>query len=117
MRTRTKAICESMRWWWWVRVEVAGHPHPFTTCLALLFREVLPDNNSGVSNNATSAPVPSNPGLRDSAFSSEWSEGVGGGSLPHTSLPCGVFDYYHPPLMLPTPELLCFRHSAFCPPS
>ncbi|XP_040829093.1 linker for activation of T-cells family member 1 isoform X3 [Ochotona curzoniae] len=35
------------------------------------YLEVLPDNNSGVSNNATSAPVPSNPGLRDSAFSME----------------------------------------------
>ncbi|XP_058536795.1 linker for activation of T-cells family member 1 isoform X2 [Ochotona princeps] len=35
------------------------------------YLEVLPDNGSGLSNNAASAPVPSNPGLRDSAFSME----------------------------------------------
>lgn len=44
---------------------------PFLTSSFLPSREVLPDSTPAAVPVVSSAPVPSNPGLRDSAFSSE----------------------------------------------
>lgn len=44
---------------------------PFLTPSFLPSREVLPDSTPATIPVVSSAPVPSNPGLRDSAFSSE----------------------------------------------
>lgn len=59
---------------------------PFLTSSFLPSREVLPDSTPATVPVVSSAPVPSNPGLRDSAFSSESGSGFLSASFRHVLL-------------------------------